>query len=246
MKFEEFENTLQDWLDEGRLDEVESLLPLVCEADRAECEELLFTYHALFAGLNSASSVELPPDHVSPATHRKQSPWKEVSLPAIAMSLALCLTIIAAVPGLFSGSKAANSQPSPSLATVPQPAEVVPGPLPQLSSTPQIASREPGLTRFATVSFEPLARSMVSQTDIALKSINRVATDLNPIDHQFSAYQDAAPLLDTLTRGFLPGTRSLGNAFSVLHESTIEPTAPTQEQESSPLSPSSEQNPVVS
>lgn len=246
MKFEEFENTLQDWLDEGRLDEVESLLPLVCEADRAECEELLCTYQALFAGLRSASPVAIPGVSILPTSRKKENAWKEVAMPAIAMSLALCLTIIAAVPGVFSRSDSASPQPSPSLATVPQPVELVPGPLPQLSTTPQIASREPGFTRFATVSFEPLARSMVSQTDFALKSINRVAIDLNPIDDQFSAYQDAAPLIDTLTRGFLPGTRSLGNAFSVLQESAVEPTAPTQKQESSPLSPSIEQNPVVS
>lgn len=243
MKFEEFENTLQDWLDEGRLDEVETLLPLVCEADRAECEELLFTYHALFAGLKSTSPVDASPAIDSAATAVRGSAWKEYSLPTVAMSLALCLTVIATAPGMFSRTDSATS---PSLVSVPQPVEVQPAPLPQLSPEAQIASRRTDFTRIATASFEPFARSMASQTDLALKSINRVTTDLNPIDEQLSAYQEAAPLIDTLTRSFLPGTRSLGSAFSILHESAIEPAAPTQDQESIPLTPSSEQNPVVS
>ncbi|QDU74079.1 hypothetical protein Pan97_10830 [Bremerella volcania] len=246
MKFAEFENTLQDWLDEGRLDEVETLLPLVCQADRAECEELLFTYQALFAGLKCASPADTSSAKVSPASRVESTLWKEVSLPAIAMGLALCLTVIAAVPGIFIPAESATSPSTQTLVTVPQPVDLQPSTLPQLAPAAQFASREPGFTRFATSSFEPLARSMVSQTDMALKSINRVATDLNPIEEQLSAYQDAAPLIDTLTRSFLPGTRSLGNAFSVLHETTIEPAASTQEQESSHLSPATEQNPVVS
>lgn len=246
MKFEEFENTLQDWLDEGRLDEVESLLPLVCEADQAECEELLFTYQALFAGLKSASPADVSSNMVSPASKDAGNAWKELSMPAIAMGLALCLTLIAAVPGIFSQTDSVTAPSPQTLVTIPQPVDVQPSPLPQLSPAAQIASRETDFTRFATASFEPLARSMVSRTDLALKSINRVATDLNPIDDQFSAYEEAAPLIDTLTRGFLPGTRSLSNAFSVLHETAIEPAAPTQEQESSPLLPTAEQNPVVS
>ncbi|MEW4564222.1 hypothetical protein AB1K70_16915 [Bremerella sp. JC770] len=246
MKFEEFENTLQDWLDEGRLDEVETLLPLVCQADRAECEELLFTYHALFAGLEASVPANASSPTTAPTVEPSRDPWKEVSLPAIAMALALCLTVIATVPGLFSQSGSVNSPGTQSLVTVPPPVEDTPSPLPQLSPAAQFASREPGFTRFATASFEPLARSMVSQTDMALKSVNRVATDLNPIDEQISAYQEVAPLIDTLTRGFLPGTRSLGNAFSVLHETAIEPTVEPQEPEASPLSPTTEQSPVVS
>lgn len=246
MKFEEFENTLQDWLDEGRLDEVETLLPLVCEADRAECEELLFTYLALFAGLKSATSGNVSSATAMPAAQAEGNWWKEVSLPAIAMGLALCLTVMAAAPGIFSQTDSATSPSTPTLVTAPNPVDAQPSPLPQLSPAAQLASREPGFTRFATASFEPLARSMVIRTDFALKSINRVATDLNPIDDHLSAYQDAAPLIDTLTRGFLPGTRSLGNAFSVLHESTVEPTTPVQEQEPNPLSPTPELSPVVS
>lgn len=246
MKFEEFENTLQDWLDEGRLDEVDTLLPLVCEADRAECEELLYTYQALFAGLRCASPGNVSSTVVSPAAEVEDRLWKVNSLPALAMGLALCLTVIAAAPVIFPQAESTASPSSQSLVTVPQPVEIQPSPLPQLSPATQIASREPGFARFATASIEPLARSMASRTDLALKSINRVAIDLNPIDDQLSAYQDAAPLIDTLTRGFLPGTRSLGSAFSVLHESAVQPASPTQEQESSPLSPTSEQNPVVS
>ncbi|MFN3152096.1 hypothetical protein [Bremerella sp.] len=246
MNFEEFENTLQDLLDEGRLDEAETLLALVCEADRAECEELLFTYHALFAGLQCVSTSDASPELAAPVSQPESGLWKEFSLPALAMGLALCLTVIAAVPGIFSQADSAISPSSETFVSIPQPVEVQPSPLPQLSPEAQFASRGPGMTRFPTLSFEPLARSMASQTDLALKSINRVATDLNPIDDQLSAYQEAAPLIDTLTRGFLPGTRSLGNAFSVLHESAIEPDTSTQEQESNPLLPVSEQNPVVS
>ncbi|MBA2116475.1 hypothetical protein [Bremerella alba] len=246
MKFEEFENTLQEWLDEGRLDEVETLIPLVCEADRAECEELLFTYQALFAGLQCALPGDASSTMVSPAAKANGSMWKEVSLPALAMGLALCLTVIATAPGMFSQTESATSPSTSSQVTVVQSAEVQPSPLPQLSPATRIASREPGFTRFAAASIEPLARSMVSRTDSALKSINQVATDLNPIDDQFAAYQDAAPLIDTLTRGFLPGTRSLGSAFSVLQESAVQPASSTPDQESSPLKPNSEQNPVVS
>ena len=244
MTFEEFENTLQDWLDEGRLDEVETLLPLVCEADQAACEELLFTYQALFAGLKSSSAADVAMTSASVAS--TENAWKEFSLPAIAMSLALCLTIIATSPGLFSASQPDIAPSAQPLVTT-QPVDIQPSPMPSVSPEDQIASQPPGFTRIATASFEPLARSMASRTDMAFRSINRVAIDLNPIDDQLSAYEEAAPLIDTLTRGFLPGTRSLSNAFSVLHETAIEPAAPTQEQETIPLSPASaEQNPVVS
>ncbi len=246
MKFEEFENTLQDWLDEGRLDEVETLLPLVCEADQAACEELLLTYQALFAGLKSASPVGASLTMASTSVASRGNAWKVLSLPAIAMGMALCLTIVATAPGLFSPSQPDVSPAPQSLVTI-EPIDIQSAPLPSLTPEAQIASRSPDFTRIATASFEPLARSMANRTDMAFKSINRVAIDLNPIDEQLSAYQEAAPLIDTLTRGFLPGTRSLSNAFSVLHETAIEPSAPTQEQESIPLSPASaEQNPVVS
>jgi len=251
VRFEEFENTLQDWLDEGRLDEVETLIPLVCEADRAQCEELLFTYHALFAGLNHTSAVETSSATASPSVNGTRSRWKEGSLPAMAIGLALCLTLMATMPGIFSEAESTTPLPSQALVTSGPQVQVPPAApaledLPEVSSSVQIASREPALARFATASLEPLARSMASRTDLALKSINRVAIDLNPIDEQLAAYQDAAPLIDTLTRGLLPGTHSLGNAFSVLHETAAEPAPAAQEQDSQPLSVTSEKSSIVS
>ncbi len=250
MTFEEFENTLQDWLDEGRLEEAHTLIPMVCEADRAECEELLFTYQALFAGLAASSSFDAATPAQDPSVDLPQSGsrWQDVSLPSLALAMALCLTLVALVPGLFPAGDSGTVTPSPALTDAGQPMETPPAAPGVIASTPQIASnaQPQDFTRFATSSFEPLARSMASRTDFAIKSFNQVTTDLNPIDEHLAAYREAAPLINTLTRGFLPGTHSLSNAFSALHESTVEPVAPTQDAEAETLPPSPESGSVVS
>ncbi|GAA4426343.1 hypothetical protein [Bremerella cremea] len=235
MTFEEFENTLQDWLDEGRLDEADALVAMACEADRPQCEELLFAYRSLFAGLAASAPGELtaspqPQSTVAevPAVNR----WSQASLPGLALALALCLTLIAFVPGML--PEFGNDQVAPvdALTTT----TVTPPELPRpIESTRPIEQRE--FARLTTVSFAPIARSMASQTDMAFKSLNQfggsVAVDFNPIDDQLAVYQEAAPLIDTLTRSLMPGTHSLTNAFSILQETTdstpaiqVDPAAP--------------------
>lgn len=228
MTFEEFENTLQDWLDEGRLDEVSSLIPQVCEADRAQCEELLFTYRALFSGLAAspafAHSPSLPVQS-SPIT--EESTWTTASLSGLALTLALCLTMVALAPGLLRFGPESTAVPSGNaLANVSSDIEFnvsneVLGPETQLEA------RDQDFTRRAALSFEPFARSMAFQTDSALRSLNQVTSSLNPMDSHLAAYREAAPLIDTLARGLMPGTHSLSNAFSVLQESTASPPTPS-------------------
>ncbi|MBI1247269.1 hypothetical protein GC197_05420 [bacterium] len=237
MTYEEFENTLQDWLDDGRLDEADQLIAQVAPGDRDQCIELLETYRLLFAGLASIENVSPAPPAVPAIPSQTFSVWKGTSLAGIGLALALSLTIIALVPGMFVPQKPTVPPAIESLTNT----DPVTG-LPRDSQLPKPALRnvfdQHGLTRLATSSLEPLARSMATKTDLALRSINRVTADFNPgdfnpagfnpIDQQLSAYPDAAPLIETLTRGLMPGTHSLTDAFSVLQESAGGPaTLPT-------------------
>ncbi|MEW4451660.1 hypothetical protein AB1L30_03140 [Bremerella sp. JC817] len=235
MTFEEFENTLQDWLDEGRLDEADALVAKVCEADRPQCEELLFAYRSLFAGLAASAPEELaerPQPQSTVATAPAGSRWNQASLPGLALALALCLTLVAFVPGMLPETGSDQVAPVNALTTTTVTPPLLPRPI---ETTLPIEQRE--YARLTTVSFAPIARSMASQTDMAFKSLNQfggsVAVDFNPIDDQFAVYQEAAPLINTLTRSLMPGTHSLTNAFSLLQEKTdtapaiqVDPAAP--------------------
>lgn len=228
MTFEEFENTLQDWLDEGRLEEVESLIPFVREADRAQCEELLDTYRVLFVGL-AATAPQAAADLVSTASDgsgeamAEDSPGNRAPSKAL-LALAACLALVAIVPGWM----ALNSGLEQPVATTTTPSielQASPTSLPGLveSGSPFVRRSEGVLSLFATSSIEPLARGVANQTDTAFRSLNEVSRNLNPIDQPLAAYRDAAPLIETLTHGLLPGTRSLSSAFSVLQESAADP-----------------------
>ena len=227
MTFEEFENTLQDWLDEGRLDEADQLLAQVTPGDRDQCVELLETYRLLFSGLAALEMGALEmgapepttlPQNDSPAT----AGWKSTSLAGIGLALALSLSIVALAPGMFLPQKPTITPAAESFTTN-TPGVVLPpdSELPLPASYNIFSQRD--LTRLATSSLEPLARSMATKTDFAFRSINQVtdftSTDFNPIDQQLSAYPEAGPLIETLSRGLMPGTHSLTDAFSVLQES---------------------------
>lgn len=219
---------LQDWLDEGRLEEVESLIPLVREADRAQCEELLDAYRVLFVGLE-ATAPQAATELVSAASGGSEQAAADNSRTSPAASkmllaLAACLALVAVVPGWM----ALNSGFEQTVATKTTPAidpQASPISLPSLveSASPFSRRIEGGLTLFATASIEPLARGVANQTDTAFRSLNEVSRNLNPIDQPLAAYRDAAPLIETLTHGLLPGTRSLSSAFSVLQESAADP-----------------------
>ncbi|PQO47871.1 hypothetical protein [Blastopirellula marina] len=236
MTFDEFENTLQDWLDEDRLDEVERLIPLVCQADRPRCEELLQTYQALFAGLSAGGSfreTELPSPAPEPeavaAASRFSSSLDSMSLASAVVALAACVAVIAFVPGWFNiaGNEEAGYE---AMATAETPFETVAQPQLDsqvvMTSTDTMQDRlERNFVYLSTYSIEPFARNMANQTDTAFRSLGQVSRTLNPIDEQLKAYRDAAPLLETLTDGLLPGSRSLSNAFSLLQE-TADGSAP--------------------
>ncbi|RCS49185.1 hypothetical protein DTL42_11635 [Bremerella cremea] len=238
MTFDEFEITLQDWLDEGRLAEVEILIPLVRESDREQCQELLDTYRALFVGLAAKASV---PGEESPsaaiAARPQPVPVNTAGQSRIAakglLALAACLAIVAMMPGLLPfGGGASDPVASPVAQSNPIKATATNGSiLAQANSS--LVVEESGFSLFTTASLEPLARGMASQTDTAFRSLNQVSRDYNPIDQPIAAYREAAPLIETLTDGFLPGTRSLSSAFSVLKESATDPVphaANTQQQ----------------
>lgn len=236
--YDQFENTLQDWLDEGRLDEADHLLDAVRPADRPRCAELLKTYRALFASLPVALHSDQP---FTPSRHRPKSlPGPYVAAPRAAwgMALALGLAVLVMLPDW---RNAARTVPADSVSR-----ELVSFP-PHGDSSLEVATRagiserDQHFTRFAATSFEPLARNMVTRTDGAFKSLGQFVVTLNPIDDHLTAYREAAPLIGTLTRGFMPGTHSLGDAFSVLQESALLPTCPVSPAEAdssadSPLS----------
>ena len=238
MTYDQFENTLQAWLDEGRLDEADLLLEAVCPADRSRCAALLETYRALFANLPAALHSEQLPAlskrHPLPDDHRSAT----APLASWAAALALCLTVLLMLPGRHD---APRTGPAGSV-----PREIVSFPplgdrSLEVAALAGISERDQHFTRFAATSFEPLARNMVTRTDGAFKSLGQFVVTLNPIDDHLTAYREVAPLIGTLTRGFMPGTHSLGDAFSVLQESALLPTGPVSPAEAdssadSPLS----------
>ena len=260
MTFDEFENTLQDWLDEDRLDEVETLIPLVCQADRPRCEELLHTYQALFAGLSAGGpfaglssggsfhATEIPspaPEAESVAAGSRSSmSLDSTSLASVVVALAACVAVVAFAPGWF-GTAGHQEAGHEMMATVETPAETAAPPLLDaqvvMTNTDSTQDRlERNFVYLSTYSIEPFARNMANQTDTAFRSLGQVSRTLNPIDQQLEAYREAAPLLETLTDGFLPGSRSLSNAFSLLQETadgSASQSAPTVQEPAAASSP---------
>ncbi len=231
MTYDQFEDELQDWLDQGRLDEAHQLLAHVRPADRSQCEALLATYQALFAGLAAGRHSPLPPAKPTlPSNASPVPPAGTSPLAILGLALAACLGLVLAAPlastpshpsvahsdGVNSaGGELPPTGSSPEQEFTPQPAAEVA----RSESPPSLQERD--ITRLAASSLRPLASGVATRTDTALRSIGHWATRLNPLDEQLAAYREAAPLLGTLTRSLLPGTSSLGDAFSVLHQSTL-------------------------
>lgn len=259
MTFEEFENTLQDWLDEGRLDEVATLIPLVCEADRAQCVELFDTYQALFVGLAVTTPSKKPTSidpvaaavPTSPQANGRSAGSSHAASRAL-LALAACLALMAIVPGWFPLSGNVNQSASNSpLSPIEVEPELAVTHSPNLVDATTdfaeeaFAKETEEFSLFATTSIEPLARGMADKTDSAFRSLNEVSRNLNPIDQSLSAYRDAAPLLETLTQGFLPGTRSLSSAFSVLQESASDPVPHATSSQPEPTKSATPENAAV-
>ncbi|EAQ81890.1 hypothetical protein [Blastopirellula marina] len=118
MKYVEFENQLQDLLDERRLSDVGQLLARVDSADRDRCERLAAAYDTLFDGLESwdhpsgdqvladrviqqvqSLSAVLPPLAAAPvAENRTIFGQAGAWLPIAALALAASLLILAFIP----------------------------------------------------------------------------------------------------------------------------------------------------
>ncbi|UUO07535.1 hypothetical protein M4951_04310 [Blastopirellula sp. J2-11] len=233
MKYVEFENQLQDLLDERRLSDVGQLLARVDSSDRDRCERLAAAYDTLFDGLESwnqpsgddvladrvilqvqSLSAVLPPSaedpaEENPAIFAQSGDW----LPIAALSLAASLLILAFIPFSLRQEKddrietyvaTTEGQPDLNLAVNDDSLELLDWEDAKYVSPVRSPFDLPWeLTSDLVASTTTAPRLPLDTSSLAVTSI------------------DANPWFDTVQHRFRPLTQSMGSALMVIKDVTL-------------------------
>lgn len=239
MKYVEFENRLQDLLDERRLGDADQLLAHVAPEDHQRCERLIAAYDTLLDGLdswNQPSGDDVLADRVidqvqslttlAPATaeNRSAQAATAVWLPIAALSLAASLLIVALVP--FSIRQENADHTGAYVATTDADPDIN---LAMTDATLDRLDREDA--QYVALVRSPFALPWELTSDLVSSTAPRLPLD--PTSLTVTSL-DASPWIDTVQHRFRPLTQSMGSALMVIKDATLPNASPRSDAAAKP------------
>jgi len=232
VNYDEFELEVQNLLDDDRLDEADRLLEQVHPNHADQCRKLLDSYRVLFASLDELKSLQHPVEKSQPVASGSAVAVTGHSWPSLGVAIAACLAWMMVTPWI-------SSPEAPSISQIPSNNPVLadtvlidPVPTTIVSIVEEDASTLPQ----ERTSFSPsmLASSFAQQTEGALQSFNQLASSMNPVNQsvgsaELEIYREAVPFIEKIARELVPGSKSLGEAISIIHQADQQSADPAEE-----------------